>query len=327
MPEVSVIITTHNRPHLLARAVESARRATLRDLEIILVDDASTDGTAEAAARIQGITYLRVERNQGVAGARNLGLVASRGEYVTFLDDDDVRLAGSLDRQIAELSGAPEAAFIYAQALLGAQDGAATEDFYPARCPRGDVFWELLVQNFVPCGTAVFRRSSLYSVGLLDDSIPGIDDWDLWVRLAERHQVLALDQPVMVWRKSTPRSEQGTSAALRMVRLSTKRFGRLWMRLPRAAGAPAQKRAEVRRRFSENMASHLIWNAYRLVAAGRPLDAQRNLLAALRLHPGASLRLLARPASFRSLFKLAPREWREVRGRAGEQGESEGRSG
>ncbi|MDQ5836983.1 MAG: glycosyltransferase, partial [Acidobacteriota bacterium] len=98
MPSVSVIIPTHNRPRLLPRAVESAHAAG-EDVEVVIVDDASTDETAEVCRGLAGVKYIRLERNQGVAGARNVGLLASGGEYVAFLDDDDLRLPGSLDLQ------------------------------------------------------------------------------------------------------------------------------------------------------------------------------------------------------------------------------------
>src|SRR5689334_21834057 len=98
MAKVSIIITTHNRPHTLARAIASAIAAG-KDVEVIVVDDASIDGTPRICDSFPEITYVRVDRNQGVAGARNVGLVASRGEFVTFLDDDDVRLPHSLDDQ------------------------------------------------------------------------------------------------------------------------------------------------------------------------------------------------------------------------------------
>ena len=99
MSLTSIIITTHNRPKLLRRAVESAFAAGT-NLEVIVVDDASTDETARVCRDLPRIKYVRVERNQRVAGARNLGLLASSGQYITFLDDDDVRFPGSLDRQI-----------------------------------------------------------------------------------------------------------------------------------------------------------------------------------------------------------------------------------
>jgi len=102
MPSASIIITTYNRPDLLPRAIASAR-ASGKDVEVIVVDDASSDETASICQSTRGINYVRLDRNQGVAGARNVGLVASRGEYVSFLDDDDVRLPNSLDEQIEAL--------------------------------------------------------------------------------------------------------------------------------------------------------------------------------------------------------------------------------
>ena len=81
MAKVSLIIPTFNRPHLLPRAVESAQRAG-RDVEVIVVDDASSDGTASVCASLHDIKYLRVDRNQGVAGARNVGLLESSGDFI-----------------------------------------------------------------------------------------------------------------------------------------------------------------------------------------------------------------------------------------------------
>jgi hypothetical protein len=94
MQRVSIIITTHNRPRLLSRAVASARLSG-RDPEIVVVDDASTDETGEVCRSLPDISYIRVDHQQGVACARNLGLKASSGEFISFLDDDDERLPGA----------------------------------------------------------------------------------------------------------------------------------------------------------------------------------------------------------------------------------------
>jgi Glycosyl transferase family 2 len=313
MPEISVIITTHNRPETLRRAVESARAASKREIEVVVVDDASSEETASAYRSIPGINYVRANSNQGVAGARNLGILASQGEFLSFLDDDDLRLPGSLDLQLEALASAPQAGFIYGQAILGRQDGAVSDDFYPALCPQGDVFWELLAQNFVPCGTALFRRKCLERVGLLDASIAGIDDWDLWVRMAEHYPALALERPLMIWRKSTPASGQGSSNAVELVKLGARQFRESWMRLPRAVEASATKRRESSRRFANNMARHLLWETIRSAAVGQLLCSQTNFLAALRLSPAAVARTLLRPASFRFLLFRAPKEWQSLK--------------
>ena len=121
MVRTSVIIPTHRRPHLLPKAVESARDAGT-NIEIIVVDDASLDETATVCRRLEGIRHIRLERNQGVAGARNVGLLNCKGEYVCFLDDDDLRLPGSLDLQARILDDHPEAGFVCGAMIMADQN-------------------------------------------------------------------------------------------------------------------------------------------------------------------------------------------------------------
>lgn len=290
MPRASIIIATHSRPHLVLSAVESAR-ASGRDVEIVVVDDASSDETASVCKNLSGINYVRVDRNQRVAGARNVGLVASRGEYLSFLDDDDTRLPGSLDTQIEALDREPQAGLIYGQAIWGDQEGRPGNKSYPSDCPQGDVFWKLLARNFIPCGSAVFRRSCLSRVGLLDDSIPGLDDWDLWVRIAEIYPIMAAETHVITWRRSTPVSGQGTSKAAGLVSMSVQKFRGCWMNLPRAAGAARKTKRVVWREFSENMAEHLIWESARALRCGEFRQPLKNLSVLPWLDPLTIMRI------------------------------------
>jgi glycosyltransferase involved in cell wall biosynthesis len=312
MSRVSVIIATYNRPHLLPGAVESARGAG-KDVEIVVVDDASTEETAKVCRALRGIKYVRVERNQRLGGARNLGILASSGEYITFLDDDDVRLPGSLDLQAEALSAAPEAGFVYGQAFFGGQDGVPTDNLFPSPCPRGDIFWELLERNFIACASVVFRRSCLYRIGLPGAAIPGIEDWDLWVRLAELYTVLAVERPVAIYRRATADSGQFTSDAAGMARRIASAHRERWLKLPRALGATPARRQAARRQFSRNMANHLIWEAGRSLKGGHLLSAGENLLTALRLHPLGVAHRATRPSNLRFLLARGlgwPRERR-----------------
>jgi hypothetical protein len=289
-PKVSIIITTHSRPRLLRRAVESARLSG-RDPEVVVVDDASTDETGEVCRTLPGIRYVRVEQNMGVAGARNVGIEASAGEYLSFLDDDDERLPGTLDAQVGRLEAEPGAALIYGQALVVGGGDATTQRVYPERCPQGDLFWELLGQNFIPCGSVLLRRSCLQRVGALDASVPGLDDWDLWIRLAEHFPAIAAETPVYKWRRSSPGSGQGSSAGARMVRMAVRQFRERWMGLERAAQAPRSQRRAAWRAFSGGMARHLVWEAVRAQAEGRARQAAENILTGLRLLPSAMFRM------------------------------------
>jgi glycosyltransferase involved in cell wall biosynthesis len=283
MPEVSVIIPTYNRPDLLPRAVESALAAGT-NVEVVVVDDASSDETATVCQSLHGIKYVRLPKNQGVAGARNAGVLASSAEYVAFLDDDDVRLPGSLDLQLARLRDAPNAALIYGQALIGGATDGVTNHRYPLQCPSGDVFWRLLTQNFIPSGSAVLKRERLLTAQLFNESISAIDDWDLWIRIAESHPVVSVREPVVVWRRPSPESDQGSASAVRMVKLSTRQFHECWMKLPRVALAQPGMRRQTTRQFSQNMASHLVWESARTLSRGNVIDANRCIVAALRLH-------------------------------------------
>jgi len=291
MSLTSIIVTTHNRPQLLRCAVESAFAAGTK-VEVVVVDDASTDDTAALCRELTGIKYVRIERNQRVAGARNLGLLVSSGEYITFLDDDDVRLPGSLDGQIKLLEANAEVGLIYGQAMLVDQTGKSTTQSYPRVCPQGDVLWELLGQNFIPCGTAVFRRSCLDRIGMLDQRLAGIDDWDLWIRIAELYSIMALEEPVLRWRQSTPASQQGTSAAAQIVSRSVEQFRETWQNLPRVANASGTMKRGAWRRFSRNMFAHLSYQAWRALRDREPVQATRNLFALVRLVPAAILRQL-----------------------------------
>jgi Glycosyl transferase family 2 len=290
MPRASIIITTHNRPGLLPRAVRSAQ-ASGTNLEIVVVDDASSDETAEVCKKLSGINYVRVEANQGVAGARNIGLVASHGEYLSFLDDDDTRLPDSIDAQIEALGREPRAGLIYGRAIYGTPEGLPGKRSYPAECPAGDVFWKLLSRNFIPCGSAVFRRSCLTRVGLLDDASSGLDDWDLWVRISEVYPILSSEAPVIVWRRSAPNSGQGTSRAAQLVSRSVKKFRNDWMKLPRARSGAEKTRRSVWREFSENMTEHLIWESGRALRCGELRQAVGNLMILPRFHPLTVMRI------------------------------------
>ena len=246
---------------------------------------------------------MRVDHRQQVAGARNIGLLVSTGEYLTFLDDDDARLPESIDRQVKLLEANPEAGLVYGQAICLDQQGQQTF-VYPRVFPQGDVFWNLLGQNFIPCGSAVFRRSCLERVGLLDDALFGIDDWDFWLRIAELFPIIAWPEPAIQWRRSTPASRQGTSAADTIVAGSVRQYRECWRKLPRVNTAAEQLRRDTWNRFSTNMASHLCWEVMRCVHHRNLSQAVKNCFALLRLGPLIGVRLAREYGSAHQLRRI-----------------------
>ena len=300
MVKLSVIIPTFNRPHLLPRAVESALLAG-RDVEVIVVDDASTDTTAALCASLPGIKYVRLDQNQGVAGARNVGLLESTGEFVAFLDDDDLRLPGSLDHQLSLLEAAPEAGFIGSGVLLADQNCVPTGEVAVPRGESGDRFWEVveLGLHLIP-GSVVVRKICFFEVGLFNSRLPGIDDWDMWARIAEVRPVLVDQHPVCIYRSATPSSGQGSSTLAQHLSRAAKHQARLLL-LPRAQAESAYRRRAVRKNTKRRIADTLSWRAAEELPRGAFRFAAANFVRALCLSPFWALR----PTHLRVLWRSA----------------------
>src|SRR5438552_5476930 len=298
MPKVSLIIPTHDRPHLLPRAVESARAAG-RDVEIIVIDDASTDETAEVCRNLNNIKYVRVERNQGVAGARNIGIFRSTTRYIAFLDDDDLRLPGSLDIQVEALEANPEAGFVCGAMIMADQDYQPTGEIVHPRHPGGDAFWELLELEFpvMPLCTLI-RKECFLRVGLLNRHLSGIDDWDIFTRIAELYPLLVIETPVGIYRQPTPFSGQGSSARAAQLSRAARHQLKL-LRLPRATLAPFGQRRAARKRMINRIAENLLWKAAHCLPDGNFAPAYANISVALKLDPLSAVR----PGAYKKLVK------------------------
>lgn len=299
-PRVSVIITTHSRPALLTRAIESAHGAAA-DVEVVVVDDASIDSTREVCQSRSDIHYIRLDKNLGTAGARNVGIAASSGQYLSFHDDDDLRFAGTLDRQCDLLDRNPEAVLCYGRVAMGDQNCEPTGFIEPQQCESGDLFWKLLSWNSIMCLSAVFRREVYDTVGPLNPELTGIDDWDYWVRLAEVHPFLGTDEVIGIWRESTPSSGQGSSASTRLL-LRCLRHQQLLLQLPRAkAATPAERRAAQRQRLDRS-SDWLIYHASEWLKRGATAYARNCLITALRLNAARALRPWTLQLIAQSLF-------------------------
>lgn len=187
-PSVSAVIPAYNAARTIARAVDSVLAQTWQPIEIIIVDDGSTDDTlaviAQYAAR--GVRVVGNGSNGGAASARNLGIEHAGGEFVAFLDADDEWLPEKISRQMSIITGRPDMSFVACMAGLVRVDGRWQGNLYQDLPPvEGAEAWRtLLAYNFVATPTVLARRSALLAVGGFDTALPTAEDQDLWIRLA-----------------------------------------------------------------------------------------------------------------------------------------------
>jgi glycosyltransferase involved in cell wall biosynthesis len=189
VPRVSVLLPAYNRADYLAEAINSALDQTIRDLEVVVVDDGSTDDTSQVVRGIKdGRVHYLYQRNRGVSSALNTAWHAARGKYLAMLGSDDVWLPGLLGELVPVLDSDPALGLVYARAEgMDAQGRPLPQILGASEKFHGEWLKSILYGDFV-CGlTAVFRRTSLEQVGGFNETMTGNEDWDLWIRLAEHY--------------------------------------------------------------------------------------------------------------------------------------------
>jgi len=199
MPAVSVIIPTFNRRHLVREAVDSVLAQDFGDTELIVVDDGSTDATAEALAVYGRRIRLIRQSNRGVSAARNAGIRAAGAPLIALLDSDDLWLAGKLVIQTAFFQANPDALICQTEEIW-MRNGLRVNPRKKHRKPSGDIFECSLELCLVSPSAVMMRRRLLDEVGLFDESLPACEDYDLWLRVACRHPVYLIDDPLIVKR-------------------------------------------------------------------------------------------------------------------------------
>ncbi len=200
MALVSVIIPTYNRAAWVAEAAASVLAQTFRDFELLVVDDGSTDATLEALAPFAGrLILLKRRRNRGVAAARNLGIAAAQGEWLAFLDSDDLWLKDRLARQVAYLKEHPGLLICQTEEIW-VRNGVRVNLPATHRKVDGDIFLPSLNRCMVSPSAVILHRRLLDEVGLFDETLPAAEDYDLWLRVAWRYPVGLVPEPLIMKR-------------------------------------------------------------------------------------------------------------------------------
>ena len=198
-PTVSVIIPTYNRANLIDKSILSVLNQTYDDFELIIIDDGSTDNTADVINGFddERIRYIRHETNKGLAAARNTGINFSIGVFISFQDDDDEWVTKKLEKEINVMKKSkPNVGVVYS-GLCRIKDNKKTYLPEPEHILReGDLSNELIKRNFVH-SLILIRRSCFEKVGLYDEDLRAVEDWDLNLRLSKYYKFKFIDEALI----------------------------------------------------------------------------------------------------------------------------------
>lgn len=218
---VSVIIPTYNSGAFISQAVRSVLDQTYRRYEVIVIDDGSTDGTRDILCEFDAhINYLYQE-NRGPSAARNAGIKAARGEYISFLDADDIWLPDKLEHQVHFIQQNRDLGLVFSDEE--AFDGErvlyrsllANTLFYSAitsQKPIREAFSKLMIENFIPTSTVMVRSKCFKKAGLFDESLQVSEDGEMWSRIAAYFGIGCLTQ--ILGRKRVHQSNISSNAEL-----------------------------------------------------------------------------------------------------------------
>ena len=288
-PLVSVIMPAYNARPYIEQAIRSVLDQDYPQLELIVVDDGSNDGTPELAEQFGNRVKVLRQKNAGPAAARNRGFAASQGEFIAFLDADDVWLAGKASMQVRYLQNHSETGLVYgdfkhwrpqADGTFLAPPSLIVERSPFAVLPEhsGWIYTALLFDNVVHIITAMLRRSVIEAVGGLDENLSTGEDYDFWLRISRQFRADKLDCTIAYYREhaagitKTPRKENNEYAVL------VKTLDAFGLSGPDGIAASSTR---VRDRLFRLCFSH----GYFHIRSGDPQVAQQAFTSALRYAP------------------------------------------
>jgi glycosyltransferase involved in cell wall biosynthesis len=196
MPAVSVIIPTYNRAWTLQRAIDSVLAQDYRDFEIVVVDDGSTDNTSEILEAYEQVCVVRQE-HRGVSAARNVGIARAAGQLITFLDSDDSWLPRKLSTQVAFFT-AYEHALICQTEEIWIRNGIRINPRKRHKKYAGMIFEQCLELCIVSPSAVMIKSSLLDEIGCFDETLPVCEDYDLWLRIAQRFPIYLIETPLVI---------------------------------------------------------------------------------------------------------------------------------
>jgi glycosyltransferase involved in cell wall biosynthesis len=225
---ITVIMPVYNGERYLEKAVRSVLAQSYPNFELILVDDCSSDQSTQIIEKYlpdQRVVYLRNTKNTGVASSRNRALEHAKGEFITFHDQDDLWLPNKLSLQMDALRQNPDVGLLHTRYARIDTEGELLPE-YRSLCEQafgnnraetyvGDVFEEIFISNDIQPLTSIIPKKVLDEVGWFNPDLPGVDDYELWLRIAQRYPIGHLQTITGFWRMhGAQQSKQGYAMLL-----------------------------------------------------------------------------------------------------------------
>ena len=198
-PQVSVIIPTYNRARIIKEAVDSVLAQDFKDFELIVVDDGSTDNTSSVLAPYGDDIRIHFQENKGVSAARNRGIAEASGQFIAFLDSDDLWLPQKLTTQVEFFNQTPDALICQTEEVW-IRNGIRVNPKKRHKKPSGMIFEPSLALCLVSPSAVMIRRELLDSAGGFDETLPVCEDYDLWLRISSRFPVYLIEIPLIIKR-------------------------------------------------------------------------------------------------------------------------------
>ncbi len=201
-PKVTVVIAAYNAERFIAQAIDAVLAQDLRHIEVIVVDDGSTDATGDILRRYSD-PRLKVfrQKNGGVSAARNAGIAAAHAPYIFFLDADDILLPDALGRMVAVLDIMPQRVACFAHHIRIDEDGtelSSRTDLLWKMFPADDTLRHLITKNFIVCGAICIRTAAARLVRGFNPALTWGEDWEFWCRLAMLGDFAAMRNEVVL---------------------------------------------------------------------------------------------------------------------------------
>ena len=204
MPRVSVLLTSYNHIQHLPEALNSIRAQTFQDLEIIAVDDGSTDGSREFLRDQSDIQLIETESNLGTYAALNLALKEANGEFVAIFNDDDVWMPEKLASQVELLDSQAKVGMVHTSGWFIDGEGAKIDGkplgFAFPDTKTGDILLDLVRANQMITSSVLARREIIVGIGGFEESLYGSADWLTWIRVAESWLIGFVPEPLTLYR-------------------------------------------------------------------------------------------------------------------------------